>query len=184
MGSSYESLAAHGNKKAAEQDAALVALEALQAEADERDGASVVGGESVTEPSVESRPLRPPFSMDFNRFRQTFGAKRQEVSDGIALGRRSHLLREDYKGQLLQVHRDARFEVFRVHLEAEEKFFEAAVALEGQRFVSGAVSRSDFESSDKARRAAQQEAARLALQAQDMWNRRSFLWNALEYKQE
>ena len=50
MGSSYQSKEPHGNKKAAEQAAALVALEALQVEAIECDAASVVGATSATAP--------------------------------------------------------------------------------------------------------------------------------------
>ena len=52
-----------------------------------------------------------------------------------------------------------------MRLEAEEKFFQATVGFGGRQFVSETLSRSDFESSEKARRAAQQDAARLALQA-------------------
>ncbi|CAL1164634.1 unnamed protein product, partial [Cladocopium goreaui] len=79
----------------------------------------------------------------------------------------------DYKGQLIQLFqslgksKEVRFDVFRVNEDSEEKFFQAKVYLPipGQEPICGhPFSRSDFDSSDKTRRAAQQDAAWRALQ--------------------
>ncbi|CAJ1388807.1 unnamed protein product [Effrenium voratum] len=114
-GETYTSKTPHSSKKGAEQDAAGVALEAIEGESTE--------------------------STDF----------------------KGQLLRF-FQGQAKEVH----FDVQRVDKDSEEKMFQATVRVpsEGQSTFTGAVvSRSNFDCSAKTRAAAEQDAAKKALEA-------------------
>eukprot|EP00913_Durusdinium_trenchii_P024967 g23433.t1 len=106
--------------------------------------------------------------------RLTHGNKKAAEQDSACRGA-SQDGTTDFKGQLLTLFQtlgkrdQVLFDVYRVNEDSEEKFFQAKVKvpIEGQEpfvAVGRAMSRSDFESSEKTRRAAQQDAARAALE--------------------